>query len=298
MFFPGLPRSPASLSMRTIDVAVHLRSHRTMTAKTSHAEDDSSTYRRLQARVRRLYFGTDAIARRWRLALIAFDLVTITYFIASSMLEADRIDHRLDYLIGTVLAADYVLRLIAAARPWRAAIEFTALADLIVIASLFASAFVESLAFLRVVRMLRLMRSYHLLREMREFSSFFRANEEIIQSTVNLIVFVFVITAMVYVTEGHRNPGINTYLDALYFTVTTLTTTGFGDITMTDEYGRFLTVLIMIFGVGLFLRLVQTIFRPQKVIHKCPDCGLSRHDPDAVHCKHCGLTLNIPTEGA
>jgi voltage-gated potassium channel len=57
-------------------------------------------------------------------------------------------------------------------------------------------------------------------------------------------------------------------------------------------------VVIMIFGVGLFLRLVQTIFRPQKVAHACPDCGLKRHEPDAVHCKHCGRLLNIPTEGA
>ena len=71
MFFPGLRRSPASLSMRTIDVAVHLRSHRTMTAKTSHAEDDNSTYRRLQARVRRLYFGTDVIANKLYYELFA-----------------------------------------------------------------------------------------------------------------------------------------------------------------------------------------------------------------------------------
>jgi voltage-gated potassium channel len=59
-----------------------------------------------------------------------------------------------------------------------------------------------------------------------------------------------------------------------------------------------MTVLIMIFGVALFLRLVQTIFRPAKVNLPCPDCGLNRHDPDAVHCKHCGRLLNIPTEGA
>jgi voltage-gated potassium channel len=23
-----------------------------------------------------------------------------------------------------------------------------------------------------------------------------------------------------------------------------------------------------------------------------------KHDPDAIHCKHCGLELNIETEGA
>jgi voltage-gated potassium channel len=34
-----------------------------------------------------------------------------------------------------------------------------------------------------------------------------------------------------------------------------------------------------------------------KVRYTCPDCGLNRHDPDAVHCKHCGRTINIATEG-
>lgn len=77
----------------------------------------------------------------------------------------------------------------------------------------------------------------------------------------------------------------------------TLTTTGFGDITLTGSSGPLLSVFIMVAGVGLFLRLAQTIFRPQKVNFPCPDCGLSRHEPDAVHCKHCGTTLKIATEG-
>ena len=50
-------------------------------------------------------------------------------------------------------------------------------------------------------------------------------------------------------------------------------------------------------GVALFLRLVQTVFRPNKVRYTCPDCGLTLHEPDAVHCKHCGETLRIKTGG-
>ena len=54
----------------------------------------------------------------------------------------------------------------------------------------------------------------------------------------------------------------------------------------------------MIFGVSLFLRLVQVMLRPVRVEFACPDCGLSRHDFDAVHCKACGRLLNIRNEGA
>ncbi|MGD8340537.1 MAG: ion transporter, partial [Gammaproteobacteria bacterium] len=41
----------------------------------------------------------------------------------------------------------------------------------------------------------------------------------------------------------------------------------------------------------------QTVFRPHKVRYECPRCGLTRHDLDAVHCKHCGHELHIRTEG-
>ncbi len=133
--------------------------------------------------------------------------------------------------------------------------------------------------------------------ELRDHVPFFRANEDSLRSATNLLVFVFFVSAVVFVVEGRDNPGITSFLDALYFTVTSLTTTGYGDITMSDTKGRLLTVLIMIVGVALFLRLAQTLFRPQKVAHTCSECGLTRHDPDAVHCKHCGNTLKIETEG-
>ncbi|MDN3721643.1 ion channel [Roseibium salinum] len=237
-------------------------------------------------------------ARRFRYGLLAFDLLTIAYFIVSSVFHPKEPYYWLEYSIAAVLVLDYAARLIAAIRPVRYIFSFTSATDLIVIGSLVAPAFVDNLAFLRVVRMLRLLRSYHLLKELRETSGWFRKNEDVLHSLINLMVFIFVITALVFVLENDRNPNINNYLDSLYFTVTTLTTTGFGDITMTDSLGRLLTVVIMVFGVGLFLRLIQTIFRPTKVNYTCPDCGLSRHDPDAVHCKHCGRVLNIPTEGS
>lgn len=254
-------------------------------------------FARLRQGLRDLYFGETLAAQRFRIGLLGLDLVTIAYFVVSSIVDPVGDYDILDLAIAAVLIADYGARLISANRPLRAALTFTAIADLVVILSLIAPTVVDNLGFLRVVRMLRLLRSYHLLKDLRQLAPFFRRNEEIFQSAVNLVVFVFVVTSVVYVVEHDRNPAITDYLDALYFTMTTLTTTGFGDITMTDSVGRLMTVAIMIFGVALFLRLIQTIFRPQKVHHRCPDCGLSRHDPDAVHCKHCGRTINIPTEG-
>ena len=251
----------------------------------------------MREKIKRLYYGDDAVSRYFRFSLLIFDLVTVSFFIAASAVEPTLYLYFVDYFIAAILILDYVARLIIANRAWRFVLRFTSIADLIVIVSLLAAPFIENLAFLRVIRMLRLLRSYHVVRELRHMSPWFRRNNEIIESAVNLIVFVFVVTAIVFVLENDRNPNINHYLDALYFTVATLTTTGFGDITMTDTAGRVLSVVIMVVGGGLFLRLVQTIFRPAKVTFPCPDCGLQRHDPDAIHCKHCGRLLKITTEG-
>ena len=149
-----------------------------------------------------------------------------------------------------------------------------------------------------MLRTLRLLRDYQMLARLRSDFSFFRRNEEVIFAVTNLGVFIFIMTAIVYETQKLRNPQIHNYADALYFTVTALTTTGFGDITLPGTTGRLITVVIMIFGVTLFFNLAKALIAPSKVRFPCPTCGLQRHDVDAVHCKACGTVLNIPDEGA
>lgn len=244
-----------------------------------------------------LYFGNSLGSLRFRMGLLAFDLITILFFVVSSMLEPGFFVYAIDYLIAAVIGADFIARLSLETDRRKLIYRFDTWLDITVILSLLASMFIDNLSFLRIIRTLRLLRSYHVLRDLRDRSLWFRAHQEIIQSSFNLFVFVFFVSACVYVLEHKVNPHINNYIDALYFTVTTLTTTGFGDITMSDTAGRLLAIIIMIVGVSLFLRLVQTIFRPMKVLFPCPDCGLQRHDPDAVHCKHCGRTVNIKAEG-
>jgi voltage-gated potassium channel len=156
----------------------------------------------------------------------------------------------------------------------------------------------EAGGFLRTLRTLRLLRDYQMVARLRIDSSFFRRNEEVIFAVANLAVFIFVMTGIVYETQKSHNSQIANYADALYFTVTALTTTGFGDITLPGTIGRLITVVIMICGVTLFLNLAKALLAPTKVRFPCLICGLQRHDSDAVHCKACGTLLNIPDEGA
>lgn len=259
-----------------------------------HVIGMSDTRRMLQ----HLYFGQGRRAAAFQYGLLLFDLAVISFFVGVSFAPPQQWLVWVDLGLAVVLGAEFGLRLWIAERRGRFVLQFTSLADLVVIVSLLMPALTESYAFLRILRVVRLLRSYYVLGLLCQRFTFAKRNYDVIISILNLIVFVFFMTATVYVTQVRDNPQIENYIDALYFTVTAMTTTGFGDIILEGTGGKLLAVLIMMFGISLFVRLAQTVFRPAKVHFECPTCGLTRHDPDAVHCKHCGTVLHIPTEGA
>jgi len=259
----------------------------------------STPSRTLHDRIRLLYEGRSKRATRFRYGLLVFDALSIVFFLATAPVPLTPALIATDAVIAVIILADFLARLWIARDRLRHLRQFYVILDVVVLLSLVAAPFLgQGWATLRLLRALRLVHSYHILRDLRRDSRFFRLHEDPILATVNLLVFIFAMTALVFVLRGGQEPGLETYIDALYFTVTTLTTTGFGDITMQSGTGRVLAVGIMVVGVGLFLRLARAIFMPAKVRHKCPECGLLKHDPDAIHCKHCGVELNIETEGA
>jgi voltage-gated potassium channel len=252
----------------------------------------------LQKRIKSLYEGGTSRSIYFRYALLAFDIVTLLFIVATSFLPSGQVIEALDVLFGAVILSDFSARLLASRHRLRDFTRVSTWTDIIAIVSFLAPLAGESGAFLRILRTLRLLRNYQLLVRLRRDSLFFRRNEEVIFAVTNLAVFILVMTAIVYETQKHRNDQIANYADALYFTVTALTTTGFGDITLHGTVGRIISVVIMIFGVTLFFNLARALLTPSKVRFPCPTCGLQRHDSDAVHCKACGTMLNIPDEGA
>ena len=248
-------------------------------------------------RLRELYEGNSQAAHRFRYGLLIFDLVTIVFVIVTSFFPHTMTVEELDFAFGVVILADFIARIVIERRKHLMFLRIGTWTDIIAIVSFLAPIAGEGFGFLRILRTVRLLRTYQLLKRLRQDFAWFRQREDAVMASINLVVFLFIMTGLIYALQHETNPEIGNFADALYFTVTTLTTTGFGDITLNGTTGRMLAVAVMIFGVTLFLRLVQVLLRPHKVRHECPDCGLLMHDPDSVHCKHCGRLLHIPTEG-
>ena len=252
----------------------------------------------LKGRLRQLYESETPVGVRFRYALLLLDIVTVLFIIVTSFVPRTKAIESLDVVFGVLILADFSARLIISRQPLRDFTRVSTWADVVVIVSFLAPLTGEAGGFLRTLRTLRLLRDVQMVARLRIDSPFFRRNEEVMFAVANLAVFVFVMTGIVYETQKFHNNQIANYADALYFTVTALTTTGFGDITLPGTIGRLITVVIMIFGVTLFLNLAKALLAPTKVRFPCPVCALQRHDIDAVHCKACGTVLNIPDEGA
>lgn len=248
-------------------------------------------------RLRQLYEDNTPAAHRFRYGLLAFDLVTICFVIVTSFFPRTGLVEFIDLVFGVVILCDFSVRVAIEDRKGMLFLRLATWADLAAVLSFIAPIAGEGFGFLRILRTLRLLHTYQLHARLRQDFAYFRKHEEVILASINLAVFLFVMTGLIYATQYRVNPAIRNYADALYFTVTTLTTTGFGDITLKGTGGEMLAVGVMIVGVTLFLRLAQVLFRPSKVRYECRQCGLSLHDADAIHCKHCGATIHIRTEG-
>ncbi len=245
-----------------------------------------------------LYEGHGRGPYFFRLTLLAFDIMTIAYFLIAPFRGTGVSHPVVDYIIGAVIAVDLLARFYIA-RPkrkfWKRVYNW---ADIVVVISMLMPMFTQNFAFLRLLRAVRIVRAFTLLRRLKGVSSYLKQREAIFDRITNLVVFIFLMAGLVYVLQKDQTEGIENYVDALYFTVSTLTTTGYGDISMTGTWGRLLAVVIMVLGLTLFLRLIRAIASPSSKIEvACETCGLLRHDPDAIHCKHCGEVMHIEIAG-
>lgn len=118
------------------------------------------------------------------------------------------------------------------------------------------------------MRILRLLRLFRLVRIM-NISSTIRSILVIPNIVKIPFIFICSIIAVTWIACGHMliypletGGNIATFINmAFYWTITTLTTVGYGDITPTDNSGRLYTMFVMITGVGMYGVVIGVVSR-------------------------------------
>ncbi len=70
--------------------------------------------------------------------------------------------------------------------------------------------------------------------------------------TISCNFAVFVAAILFYQLEHSLNPQIESFLDAIWWSFSTVTTVGYGDITPQTALGKIIGIILMIGGTGLF----------------------------------------------
>ena len=250
--------------------------------------------RRTRSRVRALYFGHTQGALRFQGVLLVLDLLIIGFFIGNQFIAQQPWFWVVDAAIAVFLAIDLLARLFAFGSFKRWFKYPTTWIDLIVLATLAFPTVLYNWGFLRILRLYTLVRSERFWNVLARGKWDDTYVEDLTRAIVTLVVFVFMAAGAAQALFVGAHPKLNNFIDAMYFVVTSLTTTGYGDITIDSAGGRLFSIALMIAGISLFFSIAQKAFAPQKRILRCAECGLDRHDLDADHCKACGRALPAP----
>jgi voltage-gated potassium channel len=239
--------------------------------------------------------GRDMRSLQLQAVLAVFDLAILAFFVFGPYLREGHSYLVLDYTIALWIGIELGAQAIIAGDVKTFAKRFMTWVDIFILATLLFPDLLFNFAFLRAMRLWAIGNSSLLKEGLRRLGC--KQWLDVVHACLNLVVFLFIVTGFVYTFFFYGQQGAEGFVDALYFTVATVTTTGFGDITLPGTAGKLTSIVTMIIGISLFVRLAQAVVRPYKVRFACPECGLQRHDADAVHCKACGHLLNIPDEG-
>ncbi len=107
---------------------------------------------------------------------------------------------------------------------------------------------------LRIFRIFVIFRLFKLLRYTKSVNTFLEvlANKrfELFILLIAVSFVTFIGGAVIYVFEAHANPKIDNLFDAIYWSLITISTVGYGDITPVTKEGKVLTMILIIFGIG------------------------------------------------
>ncbi|MEZ6021884.1 MAG: ion channel [Hyphomonadaceae bacterium] len=250
----------------------------------------------LRSRLRDLYFGHTQTALRFQGLLLVLDVLIVGFFIFSEFIRDPAWFWMIDLGIAIFLAMDMAARLFALGTMRRWLLYPSTWADLVVLATFVIPAF-ANLGFLRILRLWTLVhreRFWNVLGGGRWDDTHI---EDLTQAIFTLVTFVFIAAGVTQALFLRQHPELNNFVDAIYFVVSSLTTTGYGDITMDTALGRMFSVGLMVTGITLFISIAQKMVATPKKIVRCEECGLDRHDVDAKHCKVCGAVLGPRLRG-
>lgn len=220
-----------------------------------------------------------------------------------------------EWVFTIVFMVEYFLRLWTSRNPRAYAFSFLGIVDLISWIPMFLIFFLEndSAHFLTVVRILRLLRVFRVLKLMPLvgeadvlMASLRRSRPKILVFMAGVLILAILMGTIMYLIEGQKEGSqFSSIPTSVYWTIVTITTVGFGDITPETPLGKLFASCMMLIGyaiiavpTGIVASDVYDEARkrrnPAASGRSCDGCNKDGHRDSAKFCWNCGDPLEKP----
>lgn len=218
-----------------------------------------------------------------------------------------------EWAFTVLFTVEYLLRLWLSRRPLNYALSFFGIIDLIACLPQYVALIVGTGYGFGVVRVLRLLRMFRVLKmvsHLRGARIILRALSAARPKITVFFTFVLLLctiagTLIYFVESGEPNTRFTSIPTSIYYSVVSVTTVGYGDITVTTDIGRFITTLMILAGYAIIAVptgiVAADISRAEAAEGEeaaaCPACGVYGHVHNAKFCYSCGDSLSWTEAG-
>lgn len=193
------------------------------------------------------------IGRAITLIITGLVLLSSAIFVVETYTIPTSIRIKLNFIDATILvvfAIEYLLRFWCAENKAKYFFNLYSVVDLMAILPVFLWS--VDISFIRILRWFRILRLIRFIEGKTLFGRISTADSIIFARILfTLFAIIFVYSGLIYQVEHPINSNVfGTFWDAVYFSVVTMTTVGFGDVTPISEVGRLMTVLMILTGIA------------------------------------------------
>ncbi|KIX22315.1 ion transporter [Flavobacterium sp. 316] len=275
-------------------------------------KSEKSIFKKFRQKAHIIIYGTNTVyGRLFDLFLLVVILLSVVLVMLETVQGFDTKYHDqvvfLEWSITIFFTIEYFLRVISINKPFKYIFSFYGIIDLIAVLPMYLSLFLTGTSVLTIIRAFRLIRLFKILNHPQFTGQSLHLKEAMLASRGKIVVFIYFVListvfigSIMYVIEGPES-GFTSIPTSIYWTIVTLTTVGYGDISPVTPLGQFVASFVMVLGYGIIAvptgivtaEMAKTNRKHPEINKKnpCANCGTEDHYTDAEFCYNCGNTL-------
>ncbi|MEG0851641.1 MAG: ion transporter [Flavobacterium sp.] len=275
-------------------------------------KNKKTNYEIFRERIKIILYGTNTIlGRMFDLVLLGLILLSVLLIMLDTVEGISQKYHNqlliCEWVITVFFTIEYILRIISIQKPVKYVFSFYGIIDLLAVLPMYLSIFFPGASVLSVVRALRFFRLFKILHIPQISHQSAQLKDAIEASKEKILVFIYfvlistvIIGTIMYLVEG-KESGFTSIPMGIYWTIVTLTTVGYGDISPQSPLGQFIAALVMILGYGIIAvptgivtaEFAKSSLKSSSVNTKktCKKCQSQVHFDNAKYCYECGTQL-------